>query len=117
VGAELVDCSFDGVAVAVVDLVEGGRSSTVGPFAEAGGVLVVLDRNDRLDLAPGQVCSDRSRGVGLVGQYGVGTCPWPSGPDPGDRDLGEGEFEGDRVVALTEGGDEPKGRQRLSAAR
>ena len=36
--AELVDCSFDGVAVAVMHLVEGGGSSAAGALAVAGGV-------------------------------------------------------------------------------
>jgi hypothetical protein len=60
VSAELVDRSFDRVAVAEVDLVEGGPSSTAGALTEAGVVLVGLDRDDGLDLAPGQVCSDHA---------------------------------------------------------
>ena len=105
-GAEFVDCPFDSVAVAVVDLVEGRWPSTLTALALAAGVVVVLDCYHGLDLAAGQVGADGTRGVGLVSQHRVGARPWPAGSDPGDCNLGEGEFEGDRVVALSHGGDE-----------
>lgn len=53
-------------------------------------------------------CSDRSKRVNLVGQDGGGTGPRPAGPDTGHLYLGEGQIEGDRVVTLPEGGDEPQ---------
>ena len=76
--------------------------------AGAGDTLIVLDRDDGLDAASGQVRPDRMGGVGLVGQHGVGPCPGPPGAGPGHRDLGESDSEGDRVVPPSHGGDEPQ---------
>ena len=109
VAAELVDGSFDGVAVSVADLVESGWSATAGALALAGGELVVFDRDDGGDLAFGQMGTDRLGGVGLVGQDRVGPCPGPAGPGPGHLDLGQGQLESNRVVSLPDRGDEPQG--------
>lgn len=50
--------------------------------------------------------ADRFGRVGLVAEHRVGAGARSAATSAPDRDLGQGELEGDRIMALPDGGDE-----------
>jgi hypothetical protein len=66
-----------------------------------------------MDPAAAQRAADRARGVGLVGEHGVGLGSWSAPPGGAQHTYaGHHRVEGDRVVPLPTGGDS---RQRAAS--
>lgn len=103
--AQFVDGAFDGVALLVGVLVEGGSPPAVRSAFLAVADLIGRFGDRRGDPAAAQVGPDRLAGVGLVGQEasgaGPGSAPVPAANADPVHDRGVGEA----VVTLPGAGD------------
>jgi hypothetical protein len=80
-GAELLELretALDGVALFITSGIEGRRPAARAAAAAPVFLLVLLDRDDRLDPALVQVGAVSSGGVRLIGQRGAGPGTGPA---------------------------------------
>jgi len=102
---EFVDGAFDDVAQLVALGVELRCSPALVAPAEPVAALVGRFRDGCPDPASPQVRADGAAGVGLVAQHLGGSGPWPATTPAADPDPGHDRLEGQRIVAVTGGGD------------
>src|SRR5512140_623983 len=96
---------LDGVAVLVLSGVEGGRAAAVAATAAAVFLLVLLDRDDRLDPALAQVGAVGGGGVGLIAHRGGGPGTRPSLAPAADGQLVHQRDELRAIAVLARGQD------------
>jgi len=106
---ELAEAALDGVALAVVPGVEGGRPASAPAAGAAVVLLVFLHRDDGLDAAAAQAGAVGGGGVGLVAHRPARPGAGPPLAPPQDPDLAHQRDE-PRAVAVLAWAEDPGDR-------